>query len=72
MVDGVQGQASDFPANTGSVTTGNAATTLSDTATNSDVTIVEHDTRPDNDTSDTGGLARYIVKFNKVVNHIDA
>ena len=71
-MDAVQGQAADFPANAGNVTTGNAVTALSGTAINSDVTIVEHDTRPDNDTSDAGGLARYIVKFNKVVNHIDA
>ncbi len=68
----VQGQAADFIANEGSRTTGNSTVTLTGTATNSDVTIVEHVTTPNNDVSDAGGLARFIVKFNKHANPITA
>lgn len=51
----------------GSRTTGNSIQTVS---TGAEFTIVEHDTSPNNDTADAGGLARYIVKSNFHANPI--
>ena len=67
VVDGVQGVAMDITglgAAHGSLTTGNSFITAT-TSINADVSVVEFDTRPDNDVSLVD--ARYLVKFNNLL-----
>lgn len=59
--DKTQGSTGAFGANTGSVTTGNSAVVI---GAGNDVTVIEQEERPDNDTSAVNG--RYIVKFNNI------
>jgi len=59
------GDACDFALGTGNTTTGNSTYTIAANV-NSDCTVVEQVTAPDNDR--TLADARYIVKFNKTLN----